>query len=68
MKGKGKEPVKKGDKVIVYTKEGDDDTQENKSSGNTSHFYYMNLNTPIWNQSGDTATVLYCEEVDSKTV
>lgn len=61
--------VKKGDVVAVFTGEGDNsESPFDDSSSRWAHIYHMKLKTTIWNQSGDTATVLYCEEVDSKKV
>ena len=61
--------VKKGDLVILFTCLGSDSASPNDDPEQWwAHFYHMKLKSPIWNQSGDTATVLYCEEVDSKKV
>ena len=60
--------VKKGDLVIVHTHAGQDATNPHDDMRTWIHVYHMNLNMTIWNKSGDTATVLYCEVVDSKVV
>lgn len=38
--------VKKGDLVILYTKSGSSTFKEN-DGGNTSHFYYRGISTPV---------------------
>lgn len=38
--------VKKGDLVILYTKSGTSSFKENEG-GNTSHFYYRGIATPV---------------------
>lgn len=49
--------IKKGDLVVVYTKEGE--TQSRKlSKGNTAHFYYLDLDTPIWTDPNIGAVVM----------
>lgn len=51
------QPVKKGDKVILYTKRG---TTSKKDLGNgvTEYTYYWGLGNSVWNDDGDAA-VLY---------
>jgi hypothetical protein len=39
--------MKKGDLVVLYTKEGVDSEKKNKS-GTTSTFYYWQLDRPLW--------------------
>jgi len=42
------QPVKKDDLVVVYTKAGTYKSTVNPS-GNTSHFFYWDLSSAIWN-------------------
>ena len=49
--------VSEGDKVILYTKQGKDNKRLN-NSGNTSYFFYWNLDTTIWNKDEDCAILV----------
>ena len=48
--------VKKGDLVILYTKQGISSFKENQG-GNTSHFYYRDNGTPLLTESHFTLVV-----------
>lgn len=52
--------VKAGDFIHLYTKGGKDDTFSNTSK-TTTHRFYWNLKTSVWNNDGDLA-VLYSVE------
>lgn len=58
--------VKKGDLVILYSKKGRYHTVVNKD-GTTSHFFYWNLESCVWNNDGDKAYLLEIASVDSKS-
>lgn len=49
------------DLVIVYTKIGEYSFVKNKNN-TKSHFFYMGLDTPIWNQDGDCAVIVEVNE------
>ena len=49
--------VKKGDKVILFTKAGIKSSRD-IGNGNTEYTYYWGLNSCVWNNDGDVA-VLY---------
>lgn len=49
--------VQQGDKVILYTKEGEI-KEKNNESGNTSHFFYWELNETVWNKNEDCAVLV----------
>ena len=56
--------VNEGDFIWLYTKRGIYHTHEN-NSGTTTHNLYMNLNTTIWNDNGDTAYLLHYDDWNS---
>lgn len=49
-------PVKKGDRVALWTKAGKDETVEHQ--GATWHVRYWNSKAAIWNDDGDAAVLL----------
>lgn len=49
-------PVKKGDWVRLFTKSGENSSSLN-NQGTTTHFFYWNLGSTIWNKAGDAAVV-----------
>lgn len=51
------QPVKKGDKVVLYTKNGTA-SKKDLGNGNTEYTYYWSLGNSVWNDDGDAA-VLY---------
>ncbi len=58
--------VKKGDVVVLYTKKG---THSSKTNGiNLTYFFYWNLNVSVWNNEGDCAVLLHCDEWVHKKV
>lgn len=52
--------VHKGDKVILYTKNGIEKEKHNES-GNNSHFFYWNLDKTVWNETEDCAVLIKIE-------
>ena len=56
--------VKKGDLVILYTKEGKINEKINLS-GNTSHFFYWNLKETVWNKDEDCAVLFSISEYET---
>ena len=59
--------VKSGDKIIIYTKRGEEKIKEN-CNGNNSYFFYWGLDTTIWNKDEDCAGLIKIEGYMSKTV
>jgi len=57
--------IKSGDKVILYTKSGEESSKENKS-GNTSHFFYWDLDITVWNKGEDCAVLIKVEDYNVK--
>lgn len=49
--------LKAGDKIIVYTKEGENKKKEN-SKGNSSYFLYWGLDCTVWNKGADCAILI----------
>lgn len=58
--------VKKGDKVVLYTKEGSNKSVQ--KTENTIHFFYWNLKSFVWNNEGDYALLLHVKEWESHRV
>lgn len=54
------EKIKKNDKVILYTKQGNEKLKEN-ISGFNSHFFYWDLKKTVWNENEDCAIVVKIE-------
>lgn len=50
--------VKKGDIIVLYTKEGEEKFKCNKNR-TTSYFYYWGLSSPLWKKSKNAVVVLY---------
>ena len=57
--------VRKGDLVILYTKEGKISEKVNLS-GNISHFFYWNLKETVWNMDEDCAVLFSISEYETK--
>lgn len=57
--------VKKGDLVILYSKEGKISEKINPSE-NTSHFFYWNLKETVWNKDEDCAVLFSISEYETK--
>jgi hypothetical protein len=60
-------PIKKDDLVVVYTKTGTN-TERVLSKGNTAHFFYLDLKSPIWDNPSKGAIVLHTPSWQSKSV
>lgn len=58
--------ISKGDLVVVYTKEGSERDRE-ISSGNIAHFFYLDLDKPIWDYKDRGAIVLYAPSWDAQS-
>lgn len=48
--------VKKGDTIILYTKEGNN-TSKQLPNGKTQYTYYWGLDNFVWNNDGDAAVL-----------
>ncbi len=59
--------VKKGDLVVVYTKVGAN-RERVLENGKKAHFFYLDLENPIWDDSEKGAIILYAPSWDSKSV
>jgi hypothetical protein len=53
--------VRSGDVIVLYTKKGKTREREN-SDGTTSHFFYWNLDEPIWADRDFTAVLVGIEQ------
>ena len=49
--------VKKGDLVVLYTKKGIN-TESQNDDGTTTHFFYLGLDSPIWNDAEDAVLLV----------
>jgi len=58
--------VKKGDFVILYSKKGNYNKFLNQRD-TTSHHFFWNLESCVWNNNGDKAYLLEIASVDSKS-
>jgi hydrogenase maturation factor len=59
--------VKAGDKIILYTNEGEEGIKLNKS-GHTSHFFHWDLQKTVWNVNKDCAVIVKVEAYNGKIV
>jgi hypothetical protein len=59
--------LKKGDWVVLYTKNGNNSSFLNKTK-TTTHIYYWNLGHSVWNKGGDCAVLFHYDEWISKNV
>ncbi len=57
--------VSKGDLVVVYTKPGTNNERTRKN-GSLSHFFYLNLDQPIWEDEKHALVILYVSEWESQ--
>ena len=53
--------IKKGDMVVIYSKEGSLSTKENKDKS-TSLFFYWNSKVPLWSKDTDTVVLIKVSE------
>lgn len=60
-------PIQKGDLVVVYTKVGRN-RERVLERGNKAHFYYLDLETPIWTRPDSGAVLLHAPTWQSKTL
>ncbi len=56
--------VKKGDKVILFTKHGKKLTRD-LGNGNTEYTYHWGLDNSVWNNDGDVAILYQIKAWDS---
>jgi hypothetical protein len=56
--------VKKGDLVVLYTKNGVQKERVNKD-GSTSHFYYWGMKEPFWNDPKFVAVLVQIDQWSS---
>ncbi|MGE8343373.1 MAG: hypothetical protein ACN6OI_20275 [Flavobacterium sp.] len=47
--------VKKGDKIVIYTKNGSDTKTSINNGLNTTYTFYWDLKNSVWNNTGDSA-------------
>jgi hypothetical protein len=59
--------VKSGDKIIIYTKQGEEKYKEN-NNGNNSYFFYWGLDTTVWNKKEDCAVLIKIDDYLVKKV
>lgn len=57
--------VKKGDRVVLYTRTGTNSTNP-QADGSTVYFYYWGLKSSVWNDTGDCAVLLHVDEWSHK--
>lgn len=50
--------VKVGDRILLYTKKGAGPKQRTDDDGTTTHCFYRQLESTVWNNGGDCALVL----------
>ncbi len=60
-------PIPKGDLVVVYTKMGTS-SERALDRGKRAHFFYLDLQNPIWDGPDKGALVLYAPTWQSKPV
>jgi len=60
--------VKKGDKVVLYTKEGKNTKTDISGGSNKLHTFYWNLKSSVWNNTGDAAVLLQLATWEFKKV
>lgn len=59
--------IKKDDLIVIYTKNGKDSINNNKS-GTQTHFFYWGLEKTIWNIEEDAAAIFSINDWVSKKV
>jgi len=59
--------VKKGDKVVLYTKKGKD-KEKSFEQGFKSHFFYWGLERTVWNKDEDCALLIRVAEYRAKGI
>ena len=59
--------VKAGDKIIIYTKQGEEKHKIN-NSGNNSYFFYWGLDITVWNKEEDCAVLIKIDDYLVKKV
>ncbi len=59
--------VNANDTVVLYTKKGQPSETKN-TNGTTYHFLYWGLDSSIWNNTGDSATLVEIKETESLTI
>lgn len=59
--------LKVGDKIIIYTKKGEEKHKTN-SNGNNSYFFYWGLDITVWNKKEDCAVLIKVDDYTVKKV
>ncbi len=59
--------VNANDTIVLYTKKGQPSEQKN-ANGTTSHFLHWGLDSSVWNNTGDRATLIEIKETESLTI
>jgi hypothetical protein len=59
-------PVSAGDLIVIYTKAGKHSVKRMKK-GNRAHFFYWDLDSPIWQLKSRAPVVLHAPEWISKS-
>lgn len=62
-----KKSVKKGDWILLMTKDGANTSLPNKSH-TTTHNFYWKLGKTVWNKGGDTAVLFHLNTWEKKNV
>lgn len=63
-----KSDVKKGDFVVLYSKEGENIVKPHSSGNCQQHYIFWNSQNPIWNKDGDRCHLIRIEEMQSVDV
>lgn len=60
--------VKKDDRIVVYSKEGNPKSRISKNKKCNLHFFYWNSEKTIWNKDGDKCHLIEIKNVKSKSI
>jgi len=58
--------VRVGDRILLYTKKGAGPKQRTDADGTTTHCFYRQLESTVWNRGGNSVVVLSVSEWISK--
>ncbi|MCJ2069406.1 hypothetical protein MKK75_11485 [Methylobacterium sp. J-030] len=59
--------IKARDLVVLYTRSGRSGLSKDLENGNSAHFYYWELNEPIWHTTDRTAVLLNAPQWTSES-
>ncbi len=59
--------VNANDTIVLYTKNGQPSETKN-TNGSTSHFLFWGLDSSVWNNTGDKATLVDIKQTESLTI